>query len=172
MGLFKNRWKSDRQKEGLENIKKDWAFSTGDFSFYTFVYTLFFKLGYFWGASFYLRKNFLFRIFYFVFLLARSRLYFLRRYFLPRWLGWFYGHVILGMLRVLGAVWYGMGWFHGHVILRMLGAVRYGMGWFYGHVFLFIFYHSPPMKIYYFTRYQYHKRIEPFLRKTKAKKSR
>ena len=34
-------------------------------------------------------------------------------------------------------------------------------------VFLFIFHHSPPMKIYYFSEHQYHKRIKPFLARRK-----
>ena len=42
---------------------------------------------------------------------------------------------------------------------------RYFMDWFYGRVLIFLFHHSPPMKLYYFSKYQYHKRIKPWLSK-------
>ena len=148
LGSFKNL----RQTESLKDMKRNWAFSYGEFSFYAFIYGLFFKLGYFWGASFGREKNFILRIIYFIFLIFKSRWYFFKDYILMR----FYGSVIL---RLFGWLWYGLGWFYGHVL-----------GWFYGHVLLFLFHHSPPMKIYYFSMYQYHKRIKPFLDKKKRMK--
>lgn len=154
-GLFKNRYKSGQTMESLKNIQKDWAFLNDQFSFYSFIYTLLFKMGYFWGASFFIKKNSLFRFFYFVFLLVKSRFYFLKEYV---------------FLRGFGALWYVLGWIYGSVFLRSFGALWYVFGWLYGHVFLFIFHHSPPMKLYYFSEYQYHKRIRPFFNKVKLKR--
>ena len=166
-GLFTSRYQSGQTIQSLQNMKTDWAFSVGKFSFYPFIYTLFFKLGYFWGASFFIKKNFIFRFFYFVLLLIKSRLYFLKEYFIPR----FYGSVIL---RYLGALWYvlwyvlGKLWYMLGKLWYMLGKLWYVLGWIYGHVLLFVFHHSPPMKVYYFSKYQYYKRIKPFLSKIKA----
>ena len=82
-------------------------------------------------------------------------------------LGWFYGQVLL---RPLGLLWYGLGWFYGQVLLRPLGLLWYGLGWFYGKILLFLFHHTPPMKLYYFSEYQYYKRIKPLLNRKKNSK--
>ena len=92
--------------------------------------------------------------------------------------GWLYGKLLwpmysLLLLKPLGFVWYGVGWLYGKLLwpmyslllLKPLGVMWYGMGWFYGKVILFLFHHSPPMKLYYFSEYQYHKRIKPLLHK-------
>ena len=157
---FEREYQQSQKIDKFQFMKKGWAFSFGAFTFYSFTYNLCFKLGYFWGASFSEKKNFIFRFIYFVFLLLKSRLYFLKEYFLP----WIYGSVFLrlfgGVWFVLGRLWYALGrlWY-------ALGRLWYALGWFYGHILLFLFHHSPPMKIYYFTRYQYYKRIRPYLNK-------
>ena len=61
---------------------------------------------------------------------------------------------------ILKSRWY---WCYGKVLSRLFGLLWYAVGWCYGKVLLFFFYHSPPMKIYYFSEYQYRKRIKPFL---------
>ena len=43
------------------------------------------------------------------------------------------------------------------------------MGWLYGRVLVELLYRSPPMKMYYFMRYQYFQRIKPFLNRRKNK---
>ena len=175
LGSFKNLSRT----ESLKDMKRNWAFSSGEFSFYAFIYGLFFKLGYFWGTSFGRERNFILRIVHFIFLILKSRWYFLKDYILTR----FYGSVVLRLFGwlwyILGRLWYGLGWFYGHVFLRLfgwlwyiLGRLWYGLGWFYGHVLLFLFHHFPPMKIYYFSKYQYDKRIKSFLDKRKRMKKR
>ena len=61
------------------------------------------------------------------------------------------------------------GLFKGHLInkktINVISTDRFEL---YGRVLLSIFYHSPPMKIYYFSKYQYHNRIKPFLKKRKG----
>ena len=181
--------KSHTREEGY-SLKDKWAFTHSEnLSSYSLLYSVFFKLGFFWGLSELGKQGFLLSFFKFVFLFLKSRWYFLKEYFV-KWfyghivlrvsgwiygrvvlrllgviwyvLGWFYGRVVL---RLLGVIWYGVGWFYGRVILRLLGVVWYGIGLIYGHVILFLFHHSPPMKLYYFSEYQYHKRIKPLLNK-------
>ena len=206
-------------KQGLGSVKSysklkshkledEWAFLYKDsYSVYSLVYSLFFKLGFFWGLSGLERQGGLFKFLKFISLFLKSRWYFFKELFrkimgflygklLLRplgklWyvLGWLYGSVflkglgvvwyVLGwlygkvlwpvyakfLLRPLGKLWYVLGWLYGSVFLKGLGVVWYVLGWLYGKVFLFLFYHSPPMKIYYFSRYQYHKRIKPLLNK-------
>ena len=161
LGLFKNRYKSGQKIGDLRNMKKNWAFLAGEFSFYSVIYNLFFKLGYFWGMSYFIKGNFVTRFFYFIFLILKSRLYFFKAHFISRYiLGWLYGSVFL---KWFGRLWYILGWLYGSVFLKWFGRLWYILGWLYGSVFLIIFYYSPPMKIYYVTRYQYYKRIKPFL---------
>ena len=147
LGLFKNRYKSEQNIQKLQNLKQDWAFLIDNLSFYPFVYSLFFKLGYFWGLASLMKEKFIFRIFYFVFLIIKSRLFFLKEYvfplasslFLRVWgllrygLGWIYGDIFL---RVWGLLRYGLGWIYGDIFLRVWGLLRYGLGWFYGDIFL------------------------------------
>ena len=61
------------------------------------------------------------------------------------------------LLKLFKGLWYGL--------LKLFRKLWYGLGWFYGTVLLFLFHHSPPMKLYYFSEYQYHKRIKPLLNK-------
>ena len=141
LGLFKNRYKSGQTISNLQDIKKEWAFLSGEFSFYSVVYNLFFKLGYFWGLSYFIKGNFLTRFFYFIFLIFKSRLYFLKEHFVSRYIfGWLYSSVILrwfGKLwYVLGKLWYVLGWLYGSVFLRWFGKLWYVLGWLYGSVFL------------------------------------
>ncbi len=141
LGLFKNRYKSGQTIESLSDIKKDWAFLVGKFSFYSFIYSLFFKLGYFWGAAVTKRKSF--RLFYFVFLILKSRLYFLSEYAVNNavgklWyvLGWLYGRVFF---KIFGGLWYVLGWLYGRVFFKIFGGLWYVLGWLYGRVFFKIF---------------------------------
>ena len=73
------------------------------------------------------------------------------------------------LLRLLRVLWYGSLRLYGK-LLRLLRMLWYGLGWFYGTVLLFLFHHSPPMKLYYFSEYQYHKRIKPLLNKKRSLK--
>ena len=90
------------------------------------------------------------------------------------YVGWFYGKVLSRLIGVLwealGKLWYVLGWVYGKVLSRGFGRVWYYVGWFYGKVLLFLFHHSPPMKIYYFSQYQYKKRIRPFFNKRRLKR--
>ena len=140
LGSFKNRHKFNQEIKNGHNIKKDWAFLSGPFSFYPFIYAFFFKWGYFWGLSSSVKGNFLFRFFHFIFLVIKSRWYWLYgrvllRYFGGLWygLGWLYGRVLL---RYFGGLWYGLGWLYGRVLLRYFGGLWYGLGWLYGRVLL------------------------------------
>ena len=79
--------------------------------------------------------------------------------------GWLYGNIIL---KTLGKLWFAIGWLYGQLflktfvklILRPLGTLWFATGWLYGNIILVIIHHSPPMKIYYFSKYQYYKRIK------------
>ena len=97
----------------------------------------------------------------------------------PLWyaVGWLYGRLLRYFLSpmlkyCLGPLWYAVGWLYGRLLRYFLspmlkyclGPLWYAVGWFYGHVLLFLFHHSPPMKLYYFTRYQYYKRIKPLFK--------
>ena len=298
-----------QSKKEHSSLKGEWAFLHKDnHSFYSFLYNLFFKIGFFWEIASQGKKGKVFQVFRFIFLFFKSRWLFFRDYF-AKWfygsvllrflgvlwygvgwlygkilwpfytavmlkplgklwyglgwfygsvllrflgvlwygvgwlygkilwpfytavmlkplgklwygLGWFYGSVLLRflgvlwygvgwlygkilwpfytavMLKPLGKLWYGLGWFYGSVLLRFLGVLWYGvgwlygkilwpfytavmlkplgklwygLGWFYGSVLLFLFHHSPPMKIYYFSKYQYYKRIKPLLNKNKLR---
>ncbi len=127
-GSFKNRYDAGQSLKRLTDMKKEAAFSIESSSFFSFIYNVFFKLGYFWSASlFKTGKFFLFRFVYFLFLIMTSRLVLIRE----------------------------------HIVFRYVGY----MGQFYGHVLIPIFHKSPPMKIYYFTKYQFDKRIKPLFRK-------
>lgn len=130
-GSFKNL----NQSGALKDMKQNWAFSYNNYSFPSFIYNLFFKLGYFWALSFNKRGSFIFRFFNFIFLLVKSRWYFITE----------------------------------NLFIKLFGSVWRFLGWLYGRVLLYIFHHSPPMKIYYFSEYQYHKRIKPMLKKLKNK---
>ncbi len=77
-------------------------------------------------------------------------------------LGWLWGRVFV---RALGVLWFGLGWLWGRVFLRALGVLWFGLGWIYGRALIPAFHHSPPMKIFYFSKYQYYKRIRPELLK-------
>ncbi len=212
-GLFNSRYKSGQTIESLKNIQEDWAFSFGRFSHYSFIYNLSFKLGYFWmAASLIYKKNILFRSLYFVFMLAKSRFYFLKKHFLIKYLGklwfaigwiygrllikylgklwfaigWIYGRLLIKylgklwfaigwiygrlLIKYLGKLWFAIGWIYGRLLIKYLGKLWFAIGWIYGRLLLPVFHHSPPMKIYYFSAYQYHKRIKPFLRKRALRK--
>ena len=138
-GAFKNQSKN---LKGEDFFDSEWAFFHGDKqSFYSFLYQLFFKIGYFWGAS---QKGRGLKSFRFLFFILKSRWYFFKNFFIK--------------------------WCYGNVLVRLFGVLWYAVGWCYGNVFLFLFYHSPPMKIYYFSEYQYRKRIKPFLINRRLKK--
>ncbi|MCZ0932129.1 MAG: glycosyltransferase, partial [Oligoflexia bacterium] len=145
------------------NLKDKWAFLYKDsHSVYSLFYNLFFKLGFFWGLAKLDQRGILFQVFRFIFLFLKSRWYFFTDYFVK----WFYGRVLIRgymtlLLKPLGGIWRSLGWLYGRVFLRLVGILWYGLGWFYGTVLLFLFHHSPPMKLYYFSKYQYHKRIKP-----------
>ena len=157
MGLARNRCQQSQKKwKDLRDIQKDWAFFSGEsLSLYSFVYMLCFKLGYFWELSFLTKQSGVFRFFSFILLIVKSRWYFFKEYV---------------FLKALGGLWYVLGGVYGYV-LKALGKLWYVSGWIYAHVLLFIFYRSPPMKIYYFSVYQYHKRIKPFFNKIKNGKT-
>ena len=145
--------KRDSQKSQPLSFKQEWAFVSQQnrdtknsiySHWYSYWYQMIFKLGYFWEMS--LSNKKLPRPFHFLFVLLKSRWYFLKEYFIGKFL-------IGSLLRCRGLLW------------RALGYLWYGMGWFYGNILLFLFHHSPPMKAYYFSRYQYKTRIKPLLQK-------
>ncbi len=135
LGLFKNR-QSKQSIKSLRNIEKEWAFFAGsETDFFLYFYSLFFKLGYFYGLA---GGKFLGgRFFRFVFLLLKSRFYFFKQkrffghlYFV---MGWIYGSILL---RGLGLLWFVIGWLYGSVLLRGLGFLWFVIGWLYGSVLL------------------------------------
>ena len=172
-GAFKNQSKNLDQEQSFDS---KWAFLHGEqVSFYSFLYQVFFKIGYFWEESSAKKRGFLPKSFQFILSLLKSRWYFLKKIFIVRLLGqlwyiigWCYGNILA---RLLGQLWYVIGWSYGNILARLSGQLWYIIGWSYGNIVLFLFHHSPPMKIYYFSRYQYKKRINPFFdKKQKDKK--
>ncbi|MDE0092756.1 MAG: glycosyltransferase family 2 protein, partial [Oligoflexia bacterium] len=120
--------KSQFKEKKLYNLKGEWAFWHGDtVSIYSFIYNLFFKLGFFWGLASLEKRGFIFRSVKFVFLFLKSRWYFFKEYFVK----WFYGQFLL---KPLGALWYVLGWLYGkvlvkvyvRVLLKPLGLLWYG----------------------------------------------
>ena len=93
-------------KEKWEFLKKEWAFSFGSFSFYSFTYNLGFKLGYLWGASFSKKKNFIFKFIYFIFLIFKSRFYFVKEYLFPRLYGCFFEVVWQALVWIRLVIWF------------------------------------------------------------------
>ena len=159
-GSFLNRYRSGQALSLLENMKKEWAFVWRRGSFYSFFYSFFFKMGYFWALSHKKgRPRLFFRLFYFLILIVKSRLFFLRESVISRVLGgvWLMlGGVWLMLGSVwlmLGRVWFMLGWLWGNVVGRVLGRVWFVLGWLWGAKLIPAFYHSPPMKIYYFIRH-------------------
>ena len=140
LGSFKNRLPSDKKRKGLFNQN---SFFSRGFSFYAFVYNLFFKAGYLWGfSSSVAGKSLVFRFFYFLFLIAQNRWSYLSK-FVRYNTSWIYGHFVL---RFLGQVWFALGWIYGHLLLKLfgwiwfaLGQIWFAMGWIYGHLLLKLF---------------------------------
>ena len=150
-------FKRDSQKAQPLSFKQEWAFVSGTKnSFYSTLYQFIFKLGYFWEMS--LLNKRLFPVFHFFFVILKSRWYFLKEYFISR-------YILSPLWFGLGYLWFGLGWLYGHLLRYVLGPLWYAMGWGYGNILLFLFHHSPPMKLYYFSRYQYKTRIKAFFQK-------
>ena len=157
------------------SFEKEWAFSHGDnTSYYSFLYHFFFKMGRFWGYS--SSKSLFVRTIQFLFFVLKSRLYYMLRLGISRLYGkalWLRGKALWlrgKALWLYGKVIFMIGWLYGRVLLWLYGKVIFMMGWLYGRALLPLFYHSPPMKLYYFSRYQYYKRISPIFWKKKNNK--
>ena len=245
--------KADKQ---LYDSEKEWAYvGEGEFSLSSLLYGFFFKLGLFYGLALYKKKHPALRALYLIYLILKSRLYFVKKYLLGwlygntllkplgkvwfslgwlygntllkplgkiwfslgwlygntllkplgkvwfslGWLygntllkplgkvwfslGWLYGNTLLKplgkvwfslgwlygntLLKPLGKIWFSLGWLYGNTLLKPLGKVWFSLGWLYGNIFLFLFYRSPLSKVYYFSKYQFNKRIHPLFVKNK-----
>ena len=132
-GHFRNQKKTDR---GVD-MKKQAAFIPPFVADrMTAVYHLFFKLGYFWAGSSEKVKGFVFfRLFYFLFLILKSRWVVIK------------DHIILGVL-----------WKYAGVLWKYAGGVWFYFGSFYG-LLVRLYYLSPPAKVWYFCKYQFLKRV-------------
>ena len=144
VGYFENQLKNGVKNHGID-MRKEAAFNPASApSRSHFIYNLFFKLGYFWAGSAEKTRGFvIFRVFFFLILLLKSRWVIIKNHIL---LGFFWKYIT----RFSGGVWYyiGKAWYY-------IGAL-YGMAVrFYHHTFL--------AKLWYFGKYQFFKRIWPLL---------
>ena len=97
-GHFRNRMETGR---GVDMKKQAVFIPSFPVSRMTAVYHLFFKLGYFWGGSSEKAKGFvLFRFFYFLFLILKSRWIVIKDHILWKYVGgvWFYLGAFYGLL--------------------------------------------------------------------------
>ncbi|MCY4512220.1 MAG: glycosyltransferase [Bdellovibrionales bacterium] len=178
------------EKAGSQEIdmKKEAAFNpTAPHSWMPFIYHLFFKLGYFWAGSSEKAKGFVaFRILFFFILILKSRWVIVKNHLILgiiwRYAGrlwfyagrlWFYIGALYGIIsvypiRLLGLIRFCAGVLHGY-ISRFLGLVWSYVGALYGMLVRF-YYRTPLAKLWYFSKYQFYKRIWPLL--TGRKKNR
>ena len=132
-GLLTNRLIEGQNAKSLRDMKSEWAFFPEGGSIYFLIYSLFFKLGYFWSLSLLTQKSFSVRGLRFLKLLLKSRLFFVSEHIFAKYAPWLWGRVIL---RFMGWMWYYAGWFWGRVILRFMGWIWYYAGWLWGCVIL------------------------------------
>ena len=147
MGHFKNQLKG---KNHEIDMKKEAAFSAlPTRSWIHSIYHIFFKLGYFWAGSSGRAEGFvIFRVFFFLFLVLKSRWVIIKNHLLKgivwkyttRFLGgiWFYLGALYGVLyvyaiRFLGLMRFYLGTLYGYMI-RFLGPLWFGIGILYGYV--------------------------------------
>ena len=160
------------------SLKAHWIFLYKDsHTIYSLVHSLFFKIGVLWKflelkikKSWYFLINFFKRFQKYFLKYFRLNQMYLKKYF--RRFKWYF----LKYLQRFN--WHLLNWFDllkeyfinvkkwfKFSIKRIMSFIKRFIGWFYSHVLLVLFHRSPPMKLYYFSEYQYHKRIRSLLRK-------
>lgn len=199
-GSFENRYKQGQSFRFLVDMSREGAFFVGSQDLEAFLYHFFFKIGYFWQASRRAKAFFLFRLLYFIGLVLKSRWAWVYHIVWKRCFGkvwWFFGKVwwFFGMYvwRPLVWLWYRFSmikiymWRIGYIIRMyvwqpLIWLCNDVWWWFFGRAWWFLglymwrplvwlWYKSPFMKIYYFSKYQFRTRLLPFYKKRISKKN-
>jgi len=183
-GSVKNRYDAGQHLHQLSDMKKEAIFSNNHKSFYAFIYDAGFKLGFFWQLSLLKAGQFfIFRFILFVLFILKSRLVVFKEKVVLKVVLKVLGRIWFYVGRIwfyVGRIWFYVGWFYGYILVPLfyrsplkvlgliwfyVGLIWFYVGWFYGYILVPLFYRSPFMKIYYFSRYQFYKRIKPLLHK-------